>query len=88
MSVNWHCQCVADKQMRSKRSSAARLADTQLTLQLFPIYNELKNKTQGRMNLVIGTSIGLAAISYELVSLSPSASLKYADQVAWYSECA
>jgi len=55
--------------------------------QLFPIYNELKNKTQGRMNIVIGTSIGLAAVSYEVVSC-PWPSVASADHLARYRECA
>lgn len=54
--------------MCSERSSLLNKSHRMLTLQLFPIYNELKDKSQGRMNIVIGTSIGLAAMSYELVS--------------------
>lgn len=37
--------------------------------QLFPIYNELKDRSQARMNIVIGSSIMSAASVYELVSL-------------------
>ena len=58
----------ADNQVRSECQSTSNLIWTLADIQLFPIYNELKNKTQGRMNIVIGTSIGLAAISYEVVS--------------------
>lgn len=42
--------------------------DRQLTPQLFPIYNELKDRTQQKMNLVIGSSIYGAAAVYEVVS--------------------
>ncbi len=39
---------------------------------LFPVFNELKMNTQRRMNVVIGTSIGSAAVTYEVVSrMSP-----------------
>jgi hypothetical protein len=39
------------------------------------------------MNIVIGTSIGVAAISYEVVShLWPR--IAPADPLAWYRECA
>lgn len=36
---------------------------------LFPIYNELYQNTQKRMNMVIGTSIGTAAGIYEVVAI-------------------
>ncbi|WWD22334.1 hypothetical protein CI109_106825 [Kwoniella shandongensis] len=36
---------------------------------LFPIYNELENKSQKRMNTVIGTSIGSAAVVYEILGI-------------------
>lgn len=37
--------------------------------QLFAIHNELKSNTQARMNIVIGTSIGGAAIIYEIIAV-------------------
>ena len=37
--------------------------------QLFPIYNEVKNNSQKRLNIVIGSSIGGAVITYELVAI-------------------
>ena len=36
---------------------------------LFPIYNELVNNTQRRMNIVIGTSIGSAIGIYEIIGV-------------------
>ncbi|KLT40672.1 hypothetical protein CC85DRAFT_263434, partial [Cutaneotrichosporon oleaginosum] len=36
---------------------------------LFPIYNELKDRSQGKMNLVIGSSIMSAASVYELLGV-------------------
>lgn len=36
---------------------------------LFPIYNELANNTQRRMNIVIGTSIGSAVGIYEIIGV-------------------
>ncbi|KAJ3491871.1 hypothetical protein NLI96_g402 [Meripilus lineatus] len=36
---------------------------------LFPIYNELKSNTQERMNIVIGSSIGGAAVTYEIIAV-------------------
>lgn len=36
---------------------------------IFPIYNELHNKTQQRMNLVIVSSIGSAAACYEILGV-------------------
>ncbi|RXK37644.1 vacuolar amino acid transporter 5 [Tremella mesenterica] len=36
---------------------------------LFPIYNELKDKTQQRMNVVTGASIGLATAVYEALGV-------------------
>lgn len=38
-------------------------------LQLFPIYNELASNTQERMNIVIGSSIGGAAVTYEIIAV-------------------
>ncbi|CED85404.1 Amino acid transporter protein [Phaffia rhodozyma] len=37
---------------------------------LFPVYNELKENTQKRMNIVIGTSIGSATVIYEIIALA------------------
>ncbi|PPQ78399.1 hypothetical protein CVT25_011622 [Psilocybe cyanescens] len=36
---------------------------------LFPIYNELKNNSQRRMNTVIGGSIGAATLTYEVIAV-------------------
>jgi len=36
---------------------------------LFPIYNELKDRTQGKMNVVIGSSIFSAAAVYEVLGV-------------------
>ncbi|KAH6915912.1 vacuolar amino acid transporter 5 [Coprinopsis sp. MPI-PUGE-AT-0042] len=36
---------------------------------LFPIYNEVKDNSQKRLNIVIGTSIGGAVITYEVVAI-------------------
>lgn len=36
---------------------------------VFPIYNELANNTQGRMNIVIGASIGFSLGIYEIIGL-------------------
>ncbi|KAH9940826.1 vacuolar amino acid transporter 5 [Epithele typhae] len=36
---------------------------------LFPIFNEIKANTQPRMNIVIGTSIGSAALIYEVIAV-------------------
>jgi len=36
---------------------------------LFPIYNEVTRNTQARMNLIIGGSIGGAAITYEVIAV-------------------
>ncbi|KAJ8521235.1 hypothetical protein ONZ45_g2045 [Pleurotus djamor] len=36
---------------------------------LFPIYNELASNTQARMNTVIGTSIGSATLTYEIIGI-------------------
>lgn len=35
---------------------------------LFPIFNELKDRTQKKMNVVIGSSIGTAVGVYQIVS--------------------
>jgi amino acid permease len=37
--------------------------------QLFPIYNELKVNTQKRMTAIITTSIGSAALTYEVIAI-------------------
>ncbi|KAL5537142.1 hypothetical protein ACEPAF_965 [Sanghuangporus sanghuang] len=36
---------------------------------LFPLYNELKTNNQKRMNIVIGSAIGSAAITYEIIAV-------------------
>jgi len=36
---------------------------------LFPIYNELVSNNQQRMNIVIGTSIGSATVTYEIIAV-------------------
>ncbi|KAF9454254.1 AAAP amino acid transporter, partial [Macrolepiota fuliginosa MF-IS2] len=36
---------------------------------LFPIYNEIVNNTQDRLNVVIGGSIGSAVITYEVIAV-------------------
>jgi len=36
---------------------------------LFPIYNELASNTQKRMNLIIGSSLGGAVLTYEVISI-------------------
>jgi amino acid permease len=36
---------------------------------LFPIFNELKSNTQQRMNIVIGTAIGSATLTYEVIAV-------------------
>jgi amino acid permease len=36
---------------------------------LFPIYNEMKNNTQTRMNIVIGGAIGGATVTYEIIAV-------------------
>jgi len=38
-------------------------------VKLFPIYNELNNNTQRRMNIVIGTSLGSAIGIYEIIGV-------------------
>lgn len=40
-----------------------------LPTKLFPIYNELVDNTQRRMNIVIGTSIGSAVGIYEIIGV-------------------
>lgn len=37
--------------------------------QLFPIFNELKTNSQERMNIVIGTAIGSATLTYEIIAV-------------------
>lgn len=36
---------------------------------LFPIFNELKTNSQERMNIVIGTAIGSATLTYEIIAV-------------------
>ncbi|KAL0577289.1 hypothetical protein V5O48_004682 [Marasmius crinis-equi] len=36
---------------------------------LFPIFNEVKGNTQKRLNMVIGTSIGSAVVTYEIIAV-------------------
>lgn len=36
---------------------------------IFPIYNELRSNTPERLTIVVGTSIGIATITYEIVSI-------------------
>ncbi|KAH9975741.1 transmembrane amino acid transporter protein-domain-containing protein [Lactifluus volemus] len=36
---------------------------------LFPIFNELKTNSQERMNIVIGTAIGSATVTYEVIAV-------------------
>ncbi|EJD07295.1 uncharacterized protein FOMMEDRAFT_15993 [Fomitiporia mediterranea MF3/22] len=36
---------------------------------LFPLYNELKSNNQRRMNIVIGSAIGSATITYEVIAV-------------------
>jgi len=36
---------------------------------LFPIFNELKSNSQKRMNIVIGTAIGSATLTYEVIAV-------------------
>jgi len=36
---------------------------------IFPIFNEVSSNTQTRMNIVIGTSIGSAALIYEIIAI-------------------
>ncbi|KAF8586472.1 hypothetical protein K439DRAFT_1556146 [Ramaria rubella] len=36
---------------------------------VFPIYNELVSNTQERMNVIIGSSIGSAALAYEIIAV-------------------
>ncbi|KIJ55723.1 hypothetical protein M422DRAFT_151672 [Sphaerobolus stellatus SS14] len=36
---------------------------------IFPIYNELINNSQARMNIIIGSSIGTAALAYEIIAV-------------------
>ncbi|KAH9992972.1 transmembrane amino acid transporter protein-domain-containing protein [Russula compacta] len=36
---------------------------------LFPIFNELKTNSQKRMNIVIGTAIGSATLTYEVIAV-------------------
>lgn len=36
---------------------------------LFPIFNELKTNSQKRMNIVVGTAIGSATLTYEIIAV-------------------
>ncbi|KAI9440368.1 transmembrane amino acid transporter protein-domain-containing protein [Lactarius indigo] len=36
---------------------------------LFPIFNEINNNSQKRMNIVIGTAIGSATVTYEIIAV-------------------
>ncbi|TFY79175.1 hypothetical protein EWM64_g4838 [Hericium alpestre] len=36
---------------------------------LFPIFNEVKTNSQQRMNIIIGTSIGSATLTYEIIAV-------------------
>ncbi|KAF9071543.1 transmembrane amino acid transporter protein-domain-containing protein [Rhodocollybia butyracea] len=36
---------------------------------LFPIYNEVKSNTQSRINIVIGSAIGSATLTYEVIAV-------------------
>ncbi|KAJ3989322.1 transmembrane amino acid transporter protein-domain-containing protein [Lentinula detonsa] len=36
---------------------------------LFPIYNEVKSNTQPRMNIIIGSAIGSATLTYEVIAV-------------------
>ncbi|KAJ3878327.1 transmembrane amino acid transporter protein-domain-containing protein [Lentinula edodes] len=36
---------------------------------LFPIYNEVKSNTQPRMNIIIGSAIGSATLTYEIIAV-------------------
>jgi hypothetical protein len=50
----------------------SQISDSSLSAylrQLFPINNELANNTQQRMNIVIGTSIGAATLTYEIIAI-------------------
>ena len=37
--------------------------------QLFPIFNELASNTENRMKIVIGSAIGSATITYEVIAI-------------------
>jgi amino acid permease len=37
--------------------------------QLFPIFNEVKSNSQKRMNIIIGTAIGSATLTYEIIAV-------------------
>lgn len=49
--------------------NSQKFSDLPNDLQLFPIYNEMYHNTQTRMNLVVGSSIGSAAIIYEIIAV-------------------
>ena len=49
-------------------TAAVRCSDVFL-FQLFPIFNEVQTNSQKRMNIVIGTSIGSAALIYEIIAV-------------------
>jgi amino acid permease len=37
--------------------------------QLFPVFNELKSNSQKRMNIAVGTAIGSATLTYEVIAV-------------------
>jgi hypothetical protein len=45
------------------------LSYTEFILKLFPIYNELRANTQQRMNIIIGSAIGGATLTYEVIAV-------------------
>ena len=51
------------------RSSRSVMLHLLTSAQLFPIFNEIHKNTQPRMNLVIGASIGGAALIYEIIAI-------------------
>ena len=66
---------IADRDNQLCPKCSFHLAGTALeltTYQIFPIYCELKDKTQKRLNTVIAASIGSAAFCYEVVSRASS----------------
>ena len=59
--------------MRAKREPSFPLCPQlyahRIPPKLFPIYNELKNNSQARMNIVVGSSIGAATLTYEIIAV-------------------
>lgn len=53
--------------------------------QIFPIFNEISSNTQARMNIVIGTSIGSAAMIYEIIAIFGY--LTFGSKVCTYTPC-